>query len=246
LLYSKFQKHDQIRSIGEAVGKKIGVPFYYRDFRDGWKEGIEESKKLEMYRQQYCGCIYSEKDRYFRKPEKNPGHKRLPLPPRFPNEFIHTGRMFANFIYFIVALLIYSTYQPIGSNQFQSQGDDHPFLCTGRPLLLHLSPRQQFKRLKKDRKPTAKVNWISNFPLPRPNNPFWPSFVCCRHLRAEHLFFFWQHQSCFKRSQRWKPLFFMVLFIGYLSIVWYNAHGAYRLSMDRIWSERRTYVPTSP
>lgn len=71
LLYSKFQKHDHIRSIGEAVGKKIGVPFYYQDFRDGWKEGIEESKKLEMYRQPYCGCIYSEKERYFRKPKKN-------------------------------------------------------------------------------------------------------------------------------------------------------------------------------
>jgi predicted adenine nucleotide alpha hydrolase (AANH) superfamily ATPase len=67
LLYSKFQKHAQIRAIGEAVGKKIGVPFFYKDFRDGWKEGIDESKRLEMYRQQYCGCIFSEKDRYYRK-----------------------------------------------------------------------------------------------------------------------------------------------------------------------------------
>jgi predicted adenine nucleotide alpha hydrolase (AANH) superfamily ATPase len=67
LLYSKFQKHDQIRSIGEAIGKKLGVPFLYRDFRDGWKDGIDESKQREMYRQQYCGCIYSEKDRYYRK-----------------------------------------------------------------------------------------------------------------------------------------------------------------------------------
>lgn len=66
LLYSKFQKHDQIRSIGEAVGKSTGVPFYYRDFRIGWKEGVEESKRLGMYRQQYCGCIYSEKERFYR------------------------------------------------------------------------------------------------------------------------------------------------------------------------------------
>jgi predicted adenine nucleotide alpha hydrolase (AANH) superfamily ATPase len=70
LLYSRFQKHDQIRSIGEAVGKQIGVPFHYQDFRDGWKAGIDESKRLGMYRQQYCGCIYSEKDRYYRKPGK--------------------------------------------------------------------------------------------------------------------------------------------------------------------------------
>ena len=65
LLYSKFQNHEMIRSIGESVGKTIGVPFYYEDFRKGWKEGIEESKQLEMYRQQYCGCIYSEKERFY-------------------------------------------------------------------------------------------------------------------------------------------------------------------------------------
>jgi predicted adenine nucleotide alpha hydrolase (AANH) superfamily ATPase len=67
LLYSKFQKHDMIRSMGESIGKSAGVPFYYHDFREGWKEGIEESKRLEMYRQQYCGCIYSEKERFFKK-----------------------------------------------------------------------------------------------------------------------------------------------------------------------------------
>jgi predicted adenine nucleotide alpha hydrolase (AANH) superfamily ATPase len=48
------------------VAKWCGVPFLYRDFREGWKEGIETSKRLNMYRQQYCGCIYSEKERYFK------------------------------------------------------------------------------------------------------------------------------------------------------------------------------------
>jgi len=54
-----------IKSIGESIGKSVGIPFYYQDFRCGWKEGMEESKRLELYRQQYCGCIYSEKERYF-------------------------------------------------------------------------------------------------------------------------------------------------------------------------------------
>ena len=66
LLYSKFQKHDTIRSIGESVSSSVGVPFYYHDFRVGWKDGIEESKRIGLYRQQYCGCIYSEKERYFK------------------------------------------------------------------------------------------------------------------------------------------------------------------------------------
>lgn len=65
LLYSKFQRHALIREIGEAVGKETGVRFYYEDFRPGWKEGIEESKRLNLYRQQYCGCIYSEKERFY-------------------------------------------------------------------------------------------------------------------------------------------------------------------------------------
>ena len=71
LLYSRFQKHDQIRSIGESVGKAVGVPLYYQDFREGWKAGIDESRRLGMYRQSYCGCIYSEKERYYRPPRKD-------------------------------------------------------------------------------------------------------------------------------------------------------------------------------
>ncbi len=66
LLYSKFQKHDKLKSIGEEIGKSVGVRFYYQDFRTGWKEGVEASKRLGLYRQQYCGCIYSEKERYFK------------------------------------------------------------------------------------------------------------------------------------------------------------------------------------
>lgn len=65
LLYSKFQNHSLIRETGEALAKEEGIKFIYRDFREGWKQGIEESKRLEMYRQQYCGCIYSERERFF-------------------------------------------------------------------------------------------------------------------------------------------------------------------------------------
>jgi predicted adenine nucleotide alpha hydrolase (AANH) superfamily ATPase len=66
LLYSKFQKHDMVKSIGESVGRAAGIPFFYEDFRTGWKEGVNTSRDLEMYRQPYCGCIYSEKERYYR------------------------------------------------------------------------------------------------------------------------------------------------------------------------------------
>lgn len=67
LLVSPFQKHELIKSLGEEAGKKYGIPFYYEDFRPGYKEGTEKSKERGMYRQKYCGCIYSEKERYLRK-----------------------------------------------------------------------------------------------------------------------------------------------------------------------------------
>ena len=75
LLYSRHQKHDLIHEMGDAIGRETGVPFFYRDFRVGWKVGIETSKKLGMYRQPYCGCIYSEKERYYRNSSASPGRK---------------------------------------------------------------------------------------------------------------------------------------------------------------------------
>lgn len=66
LLYSKFQNHELVKITGESIGKSIGVDFLYQDFRTGWKEGVQTSKDLGMYRQQYCGCIYSEKERFYK------------------------------------------------------------------------------------------------------------------------------------------------------------------------------------
>ena len=67
LLYSKFQKHDLIAEIGRETAAQNGLEFFYRDFREGWKEGVRLSKELGMYRQQYCGCLYSEKERFYPK-----------------------------------------------------------------------------------------------------------------------------------------------------------------------------------
>ena len=65
LLYSKFQKHDLIREVGERLGRESNIPFIYVDFREGWKESMRISKESGMYRQPYCGCVYSEKERFY-------------------------------------------------------------------------------------------------------------------------------------------------------------------------------------
>ncbi|MDD2586662.1 MAG: epoxyqueuosine reductase QueH [Syntrophomonadaceae bacterium] len=64
LLVSKYQKHQLIREVGEAIGDKYGVPFLYQDFREGFKQTGEISRQMGLYRQQYCGCLYSEIERY--------------------------------------------------------------------------------------------------------------------------------------------------------------------------------------
>ena len=63
LLYSVHQNHDGIRQHGDYYNGK-GIPFLYHDFREGWQYGKDESIALDIYRQQYCGCIYSEQERF--------------------------------------------------------------------------------------------------------------------------------------------------------------------------------------
>jgi hypothetical protein len=64
LLYSIYQKHELIREVGTAIGQRLGVKFEYHDFRKGWEPGRDEARRLELYRQKYCGCVFSERDRY--------------------------------------------------------------------------------------------------------------------------------------------------------------------------------------
>ena len=64
LLYSKYQNHSLIKKQGDNLSSKSPVSFIYRDFREGWQQGVDESLSLDMYRQPYCGCVYSEQERY--------------------------------------------------------------------------------------------------------------------------------------------------------------------------------------
>ena len=64
LFYSIHQNHELMKKIAETFAKQFGVKFYYEDFRIGWQEGIDLSLQLELYRQNYCGCIFSEEERF--------------------------------------------------------------------------------------------------------------------------------------------------------------------------------------
>ena len=63
LLISPFQHHDALKKICREVQEKIGGEFIYKDLREGFKESTEISRREGLYRQNYCGCIFSEKER---------------------------------------------------------------------------------------------------------------------------------------------------------------------------------------
>jgi predicted adenine nucleotide alpha hydrolase (AANH) superfamily ATPase len=65
LLLSPYQKHGLLKSAGEKAAASAGVNFIYADLRSGFAQSMREAKAKELYRQGYCGCIFSEKERYF-------------------------------------------------------------------------------------------------------------------------------------------------------------------------------------
>ncbi len=64
LLISPYQKHELLREVGETAAKEQGIDFHYEDFRTGFRESQRLSREPNLYRQKYCGCIYSEWERF--------------------------------------------------------------------------------------------------------------------------------------------------------------------------------------
>lgn len=63
LTVSPYKNTDLINQIGEFLSQKYHIKWLYSDFKkdNGYKNSIELSKKYNLYRQNYCGCIYSQK-----------------------------------------------------------------------------------------------------------------------------------------------------------------------------------------
>lgn len=64
LLISPHQKHNLIHEIGASAARETGVEFLYADLRKRYSDSRHITKPLDLYRQQYCGCVYSEWERY--------------------------------------------------------------------------------------------------------------------------------------------------------------------------------------
>ena len=64
LLISPYQNHALLQQTGERMAEQYGVELLYRDFRPGFRAGQAKARELGLYLQKYCGCVFSEEDRY--------------------------------------------------------------------------------------------------------------------------------------------------------------------------------------
>lgn len=66
LLVSPYQKFDFLLEEAGRAEAAFNIEFHFEDFRPGYREGMAVSRELGLYRQKYCGCIYSEMERFHR------------------------------------------------------------------------------------------------------------------------------------------------------------------------------------
>ena len=67
LFISPYQNHDLMRETAQQAAAEDGVEFLYRDFRPYFRQGQEKARELNFYMQKYCGCVFSEEERYLKK-----------------------------------------------------------------------------------------------------------------------------------------------------------------------------------
>ncbi len=66
LFISPYQNHALMKDVAEQAAKTYGIDFLYRDFRSRFKDGQDKARELGFYIQKYCGCVFSEEERYLK------------------------------------------------------------------------------------------------------------------------------------------------------------------------------------
>ena len=66
LFISPYQKHELMAEVAQRAADTYGVAFYYQDFRPLFRAGQEFAREHGFYMQKYCGCVFSEEERYLK------------------------------------------------------------------------------------------------------------------------------------------------------------------------------------
>jgi len=64
MLVSPTQDHAALREVAEEIAARTGIDWLYRDWRPAYQQSLARARQLSLYRQQYCGCLWSEYERY--------------------------------------------------------------------------------------------------------------------------------------------------------------------------------------
>ena len=67
LFISPYQNHELMRETAERAAEEYGVDFLYRDFRPYFRAGQDFAREHGFYMQKYCGCVFSEEERYIKR-----------------------------------------------------------------------------------------------------------------------------------------------------------------------------------
>lgn len=67
LFVSPYQNHDLMAEVAQRAAREYGVEFLHRDFRPYFREGQDKAREMGLYMQKFCGCIFSEEDRYIKR-----------------------------------------------------------------------------------------------------------------------------------------------------------------------------------
>ena len=82
LFISPYQNHELMRQVAEQAAADFGVRFFYQDFRPMFREGQEFARAHGFYMQKYCGCVFSEEERYLKAKKIIPRWDRRTIRPR--------------------------------------------------------------------------------------------------------------------------------------------------------------------
>ena len=147
--------------------------------------------------------------------------------------------MFANFIYFIVALLIYSTYQPSEQTNFAVM--DTTILFVSLSLLFFIFSRRQFTRLVQSSDAFSHDVLDRQFTAVMTRQSIMAIALFAVDIYGLNLSSFLNDVALFEAIPTVEALLFMTIFIGYLAMIWFNAYPAYRYIYQAELS-RRAYV----
>ncbi len=147
--------------------------------------------------------------------------------------------MFSNFIYFIIVLLIYNTYQPSSEKNFPAFESLTLFVVI--TFAFFYFTRLRFENLEKRLSYSNAVSIDQRFTSLQTRHCIFAIGLFAVHVYILNLPAFFSNLALFKIAPTLLALFFLFLFIAYLAIIWWSSHPLYQ-KLYRSGISRGSYI----